>query len=163
MKQLIVKADGTPMKSKVHAINFLKEKGLPQDCLIEENGQFFYEGVNEEGVNEVSSLDEQTTPPNVKGVNEISSPDGQAAPPDVNRGNEREEVKSLDWSTPVYLADGKTNTPLKIKEADVTVLLKAKHPAGQTLKRPFNAMEIKIDSETFIISLELCKKLFELA
>ncbi len=145
MKQLIVKADGTPMKSKVHAINFLKEKGLPQDCLIEENGQFFYEGVNEEGVNGDSRPDEQATPPDVKGE------------------NEREEVKSLDWSTPVYLADGKTNTPLKIKEADVTVLLKAKHPAGQTLKRPFNAMEIKIDSETFIISLELCKKLFELA
>lgn len=48
MKQLITKSDGTPTKSKVFAIKFLQDKGIDESCLIQENGQFFYEVVNEE-------------------------------------------------------------------------------------------------------------------
>ena len=47
MKVLITKSDGTPTKSKVYAKQFLQDKGISEDCLIQENGQFFYEGVNE--------------------------------------------------------------------------------------------------------------------
>ena len=47
MKTLITKSDGTPTKSKIYAVKFLKEKGISEDCLIQENGQIFYEGVNE--------------------------------------------------------------------------------------------------------------------
>ena len=43
MKELIKKADGSPVKSKVHAVRFLEKKGIDKDCLIEENGQFYYE------------------------------------------------------------------------------------------------------------------------
>ena len=50
MKVLITKSDGTPTKSKVYAKQFLQDKGISEDCLIQENGQFFYEGVNEEGI-----------------------------------------------------------------------------------------------------------------
>ena len=40
MKTLIKKADGTPTKSKVHALQFLAKNGIEKDCLIEKNGQF---------------------------------------------------------------------------------------------------------------------------
>lgn len=43
MKTLIKKADGTPTKSKMHAVQYLSKLGISKDCLIEENGQFFYE------------------------------------------------------------------------------------------------------------------------
>ena len=43
MKELIKKADGSPVKSKIHAVKFLEKKGIDKDCLIEENGQFYYE------------------------------------------------------------------------------------------------------------------------
>ena len=42
MKTLITKSDGTPTKSKVHALQFLEKNGIPKELLIEENGQFFY-------------------------------------------------------------------------------------------------------------------------
>ena len=41
MKTLITKADGTPTKSKMHAVQFLDKNGISKDCLIEENGQFY--------------------------------------------------------------------------------------------------------------------------
>ncbi len=43
MKTLITKSDGTSTKSKVHALQFLDKNGISKNCLIEENGQFFYE------------------------------------------------------------------------------------------------------------------------
>ena len=43
MKTLITKADGSPMKSKIHAVRYLEGKGISKELLIEENGQFFYE------------------------------------------------------------------------------------------------------------------------
>ncbi|MBQ1769113.1 MAG: hypothetical protein IIZ99_00215 [Turicibacter sp.] len=43
MKTLITKADGTPTKSKMHAVQFLSKLGISKDCLIEENGQFYFE------------------------------------------------------------------------------------------------------------------------
>ena len=43
MKTLITKSDGTPTKSKVHALQFLAKNGISKDCLIEENGQFYFE------------------------------------------------------------------------------------------------------------------------
>ena len=43
MKTLITKADGTPTKSKMHAVQYLSKMGISKDCLIEENGQFYYE------------------------------------------------------------------------------------------------------------------------
>lgn len=42
MKQLITKSDGTPTKSKVHALQFLEKMGIDKTYLIEENGQFYY-------------------------------------------------------------------------------------------------------------------------
>ena len=147
MKQPILKADGTPTKSKAHAITFLKQNGIPESCLIEENGQFFYEGANDE-VNQGVNVEESETP---------------AEPVKDNEGaNDEVKKKALSWDTPVYLNDGCTNTKLKLKPSDVDIRLKAKHPAGQSLKRPYSALEIKINNETFIISLELSKKLFEI-
>ena len=43
MKELIKKTDGSPVKSKIHAVKFLEKMGIDKDCLIEENGQFYYE------------------------------------------------------------------------------------------------------------------------
>lgn len=48
MKVLITKSDGTPTKSKVHALQFLEKKGISKELLIEENGQFFYEDAEAE-------------------------------------------------------------------------------------------------------------------
>ena len=65
MKVLITKSDGTPTKSKVHAKQFLSKLGMPEDCLIEENGQFYYEGVND-------SPSPQPSPQRGEGVKEVT-------------------------------------------------------------------------------------------
>ena len=89
MKVLITKSDGTPTKSKVYAKQFLQDKGISEDCLIQENGQFFYE---EEGVNEVSTL--------------------------PNLPSEKGRDVSVSWETPVFTGSERTqlfipNTDIK--------------------------------------------------
>ena len=131
MKQLITKSDGTPTKSKVFAIKFLQDKGISEDCLIQENGQFFYE----EGVNK-KELAPSLNPSPV----------------------EREALMSVSWDTPVYDKNNQ-KTVLIIPGTDIKATINAKHPGGQI--RPTSAFEIAIGQENFIMSLDLVSKLFK--
>ena len=135
MKVLITKSDGTPTKSKVYAVKYLQDKGISEDCLIQENGQFFYEdsGVNEEVNEEVIS--ETPEPMEVHSV----------------------EYGQVTWETPVFVK-GDERTKLVIPGTDVTATITAKHPAGQL--RQTSSFEIAIGQENFIMSTDLISKIF---
>lgn len=134
MKVLITKSDGTPTKSKVYAVKYLQDKGISEDCLIQENGQFFYEGVNEEET--------------------VVLPDNSAVMTDVIKTT---EWKPVTWETPVYDKNNE-KTKLHILGTDIYATINGKHPAGQLKDR--NSFEINIGQENFIMSLDLISKIF---
>ena len=101
MKTLITKSDGTPTKSKVRALQFLEKNGISKDCLIEENGQFFYE----------TSEDAKIT------LTPHPNPLPQGA-------------REVSWETPVFDKDNE-RTKLFIPGTDVVATINGKHPAGQ--------------------------------
>lgn len=131
MKVLIKKSDGTPTKSKVHAIKFLQEKGIDESCLIQENGQFFYE-------------DAETLLPDGSGV---------ATGVIVTKS-----LKEVTWDTPVFDKNNE-RTKLHIVGTDIEAIIIAKHPAGQLRNK--SAFEISIGDENFVMSVDLISKLFK--
>ena len=131
MKTLITKSDGTPTKSKVHALQFLEKKGISKDCLIEENGQFFYED------SEVFA--EQVERPKVMEIHSV-------------------EYSQVTWETPVFDKNNE-KTKLFIPGTDVIATINGKHPAGQN--RKVSAFEINIGNENFIMSVDLISKIFK--
>lgn len=135
MKTLITKSDGTPTKSKVHALQFLDKNGISKDCLIEENGQFFYEAGN-------TPSQEPPTPANA-GTSPLKGAD---------------EYSPVTWDVPVFDKNNE-KTKLFIPGTDVIATINGKHPAGQL--RPKSAFEINIGNENFIMSLDLVAKIFK--
>lgn len=136
MKTLVVKGDNSPVKSRVHAVRILNEQGIDKSKLYEENGLFYY--------------DKEETQEEPKVV--------------VEKPKAKKEVvlpTEIDWDIPVY-PDGINNLKLQVKNTDIEAILMVKHPAGQSILRPYAALEVKIGEEAFIMSLELCKKLFEI-
>lgn len=131
MKQLITKSDGTPTKSKVYAVKYLQDKGISEDCLIQENGQFFYE------VNEEESLRDSSVTP--------------------QKDNDENRLSPVTWDTPVFDKNNE-KTKLYIPGTDVEATINGKHPAGQL--KPRNSFELSIGSENFIMSLDLVHKIF---
>ena len=140
MKQLITKSDGTPTKSKVFAIKFLQDKGIDESCLIQENGQFFYEDL--------------TTEAKVEVVEEIKD----EAEPKKKEKCHSVDYSAVTWETPVYDKNNE-KTVLVIPGTDIKATINAKHPGGQI--RPTSAFEIAIGQENFIMSLDLVSKLFK--
>ena len=102
MKQLIKKADGSPVKSKIHAVKFLERMGIDKDCLIEENGQFYYEKTIEFG--------EPIEVPNEEAGERLFKP--------------------VTWDVEVYDSNNE-RTQLIIPATDVVATVIGKHPAGQ--------------------------------
>ncbi len=137
MKVLITKSDGTPTKSKVFAIKFLQDKGIDESCLIQENGQFFYEEKEE------SLRDFSVTPQNDR--------------KSVVLEKQQNDFLSVTWETPVFT--GSERTELFIPGTDIKAVIIAKHPGGQI--RPTSSFEIAIGQENFIMSLDLVSKLFK--
>jgi hypothetical protein len=144
MKQLITKSDGTPTKSKVFAIKFLQDKGISEDCLIQENGQFFY--------------DDLTTEEEAKVVEEIKAEVKDCSPSQPSPTGAGVELLPVNWETPVYDKNNE-KTVLIIPGTDIKAKINAKHPGGQI--RPTSAFEIAIGQENFIMSLDLVSKLFK--
>ena len=146
MKVLITKSDGTPTKSKVHALQFLEKKGISKDCLISENGQFFYE---DEEVKEQTPIVEEETGFVEKTLKQVQG-DKVAA---VNMFN------SVTWDTPVFDKNNE-KTKLFIPGSDVTATINAKHPAGQIKSK--SSFELCIEGENVILSLDLVSKIFKI-
>ena len=135
MKTLITKADGTPTKSKVRALQFLEKNGISKDCLIEENGQFFYECQDDE------------------------HPKMDCHVAGAPRNDECSIVHcSVSWDTPVFNNDNE-RTKLFIPGTDVVATINGKHPAGQLRNK--SAFEINIGDENFIMSVDLLSKIFK--
>lgn len=130
MKQLITKSDGTPTKSKVYAVKYLQDKGISEDCLIQENGQFFYE--------DSETFAEQVERPQAMQVHSV-------------------DLKPVTWDTPVFVK-GDERTRLVIPGSDVEATITAKHPAGQI--RQVSSFEIAIGQENFVMSVDLISKIF---
>ena len=133
-KILIKKADGTPMKSKISAIGFLKKLGIDKELLIEENGQFFYD------TDEYPANDQNLTPKDE----------------DLCQEEKPQKDNKVTWETQVFT--GAEKTKLYIPNTDIVATINCKHPAGQL--RPINCFEIAIGNENFIMSLELVSKIF---
>ena len=158
-KILITKSDGTPTKSKVYAKQVLQEKGISEELLIEENGQFFYEGVNED-----LGCTNPAGPPVEKGVKEEGSFDVGITPHDEKGEDESVAIEgekvfiTPSWETPVFNKENK-KTELFIPNTDVIAVINAKHPAGQLRNR--SCFEIAIGQENFIMSVELISKIFK--
>lgn len=134
MKTLIKKADGTPTKSKMHAVQYLSKLGISKDGLIEENGQFFYE-----------SPDNDEIPKMEKATVKIG-------------GCEEKIFTPVTWETEVF--DKNNNkTQLIIPNTDVVATINAKLPAGQLRNR--SCFELNIGDENFVMSLELVSKIFK--
>ena len=143
MKTLITKSDGTPTKSKVHALQFLAKNDISKDCLIEEKGQFFYEYPDND---EYPKVDDVV---NVENVNPSPQPSTQKGDGDI----------SVSWETPVYDANGERTQLIMAPETDIIATINAKHPAGQN--RTKSAFEINIENENFIMPVELLSKIFK--
>lgn len=135
MKVLITKSDGTPTKSKVYAKQFLQEKGISEDCLIQENGQFFYE--------DADVFAEQVERPKVAEI-------GRATAPLLD--------ENVTWDTPVFDKNNE-RTKLYIPGTDVVATINGKHPGGQI--RPVSSFEINIGNENFIMSVDLIGRIFK--
>lgn len=136
MKQLITKSDGTPTKSKVFAIKFLQDKGIDESCLIQENGQFFYEGVNDNPLEMIAEA--------------VKDKDFADAFTPLS-------LLPVSWDTPVFDKNNQ-KTVLVIPSTGITATINAKHPAGQL--RTTGAFEIAIGQENFVMSMDLISKLF---
>ena len=140
MKVLITKSDGTPTKSKVHALQFLEKQGISKDCLIQENGQFFYEdsevGAVQETKAEAYAEPAPKTEPKAKTVN----------------------ASDVTWETPVF---DKNNdfTKLIVPNTDIEAIIIAKHPAGQLRNK--SCFEISIGDENLVMSVDLLSKIFK--
>ena len=137
MKQLITKSDGTPTKSKVHALQALDKLGIDRSALIEENGQFFYEyipTIKEEEAKAI--LDTEKEEITVKAV----------------------DIKPVTWETEVFDKNNE-RTKLFIPGTDVVATVLGKYPAGQG--NPKSSFEINIDSENFKMSVDLLSKIFK--
>lgn len=145
-KILITKSDGTPTKSKVHALQFLEKKGISKDCLIQENGQFFYED-SEVGAVQVTKAEAYAEP--VK----LSDGSGVATGVIVTKS-----LKDVTWDTPVFDKNNE-RTKLHIVGTDIEAVILAKHPAGQLSNK--SRFEISIGDENFIMSVDLISKLFK--
>ena len=142
MKILITKADGTAVKSKLSALAWMKKHEISKELLIEENGQFFYEVKDEEiGGQQVVRAEQKLA--------------------DFTKLLTKETKEELNWETPVFT--GKENTKLSFKKnIDVDVILVAKHPAGQSASRPYNAIEVKVgNANSLILPVDLAQNLFE--
>lgn len=140
MKVLITKSDGTPTKSKVHALQFLEKLGISKDCLIQENGQFFY--------------DTDEYPANDQGES-VKLSDGSGVATGVI---ETPTIKSVTWDTPVFDKNNE-RTKLYIPGTDVVATINGKHPGGQI--RPVSSFEINIGNENFIMSVDLISRIFK--
>jgi len=149
MKVLITKSDGTPTKSKVHAIKFLQEKGIDESCLIQENGQFFYEDAEAYAEPPEEIFD------NTKSIKETLLPDGSGVATDVIV---TKSLKEVTWDTPVFDKNNE-RTKLHIVGTDIEAIIIAKHPAGQLRNK--SAFEISIGDENFVMSVDLISKLFK--
>lgn len=149
MRKLITKGDGSPTKSRVYAVQFLEKLGLSASDLIEEKGQFFYEFPDaDEKPAPLETFAEHPIPEKLK----------------VTAKNDDAKVdKKLTWETPVYQKAGgqEVNTTLKFKPNNLIAEIRAKHPAGQSQRRPYNAVEVVIGNEAFIMSLDLASQIFE--
>ena len=147
MKQLITKSDGTPAKSKVHALQYLEKMGIPKEALIAENGQFFFE--TEEPQKEVDIVKEA--------IQEFSK-----GKPELPKAEEitvkAVDVKPVSWDVEVFDKNNE-RTKLFIPGTDVVATVIGKHPAGQN--RSKSAFEINIDSENFIMSVDLLARIFK--
>lgn len=141
MKVLITKSDGTPTKSKVYAVKYLQDKGISEDCLIQENGQFFYE----DSETFATQIPKNELP---KCENIFEHSKGLL---------HNVEYKPVTWETPVFT--GNERTKLFIPGTDINAVIIAKHPGGQI--RPTSSFEISIGQENFIMSLDLVSKLFK--
>ena len=170
MKTLITKSDGTPTKSKVHALQFLEKNGIPKELLIEENGQFFYavagaltesKAQSDEGVNEGITLktlqNDNEILKQVQNDNEnVDIPIADEKPIAVDVTDSI--FKPVVWDTPIY--DKNNNkTKLVVIGTDVVATINGKHPAGQN--RSVSAFELNIGNENFIMSLYLISRLFK--
>lgn len=131
MKELIKKADGSAVKSKLHAVKYLEKIGIDKDCLIEENGQFYYESGVETPVETLTLKEEKT---------------GQT------------DFEPVTWETEVFDKNNE-RTKLFIPGTDIVANVICKHPAGQN--RSKSAFEISINDENFIMSVDLLTKLFK--
>lgn len=149
MKVLITKSDGTPTKSKVHAIKFLQEKGIDESCLIQENGQFFYED------SEAYAEPPEEIFENTKSIKETLLPDGSGVATGVIV---TKSLKEVTWDTPVFDKNNE-RTKLHIVGTDIEAIIIAKHPAGQLRNK--SAFEISIGDENFVMSVDLISKLFK--
>lgn len=136
MKELIKKADGSPVKSKIHAVKFLEKKGLDKDCLIEENGQFYYEATDL-AARSLDSLNDDLL---------------------AGKKQPAETFKPVTWDVEVYDSNNE-RTQLFIPATDVVATIIGKHPAGQN--RAKSAFEINIGDENFIMSVDLLSKIFK--
>ena len=147
MKQLITKSDGTPTKSKVHALQFLEKNGIPKEALIAENGQFFYES---EGADSQSR--NYKNPKDTEILKQVQNDDVQEI-----------RVKAVDfvpvsWDVEVFDKNNE-RTKLYIPGTDVIATVIGKHPAGQN--RSKSAFELNIDGENFIMSVDLLSRIFK--
>lgn len=131
MKTLIKKADGSPVKSKLHAVKYLEKIGIDKDCLIEENGQFYYESGVETPVEALTPKEERT---------------GQT------------DFIPVSWETEVYDKNNE-KTKLYILGTDIVATIHCKHPAGQGRNK--SSFEINIGDENFIMSVDLLSKIFK--
>ncbi|MBO7735014.1 MAG: hypothetical protein J6S67_20800 [Methanobrevibacter sp.] len=95
MKVLITKSDGTPTKSKVFAIKYLQDKGISENCLIQENGQFFYE---EEGT--------------------------KAQGQEGNKVKEPAAAMPVTWETPVFTGNERTKLFIPNTDINAVIIAK---------------------------------------
>lgn len=156
MKVLITKSDGTPTKSKVHAYQFLEKKGLSKGCLIEENGQFFYESVSQSK----GAFDEKDPQLLNSDVGQLSNPNDleRACEMPTGANDVKSAALSVSWETPVFDSNNE-KTKLFIPDTDITATINAKHPAGQI--KPKSSFELCIEGENVILSLDLVSKIFK--
>lgn len=144
-KILITKSDGTPTKSKVHALQFLEKKGISKDCLIQENGQFFYED-SEVFAERIPKAEAYAEPP--EDIFKNTKPLMESV----------KRLKDVTWDTPVFDKNNE-RTKLHIVGTDIEAVILAKHPAGQLSNK--SRFEISIGDENFIMSVDLISKLFK--
>lgn len=150
MKQLITKSDGTPTKSKVHALQALDKLGIDRSALIEENGQFFYEvDATDSAAESLNSLNDDILKGKMPNSAKLSSDDISVKAVDV---------KSVSWETEVFDKNNE-RTKLYIPGTDVVATINGKYPAGQG--NPKSAFEICIDGENFKMSVDLLSRIFK--
>ena len=152
MKQLITKSDGTPTKSKVHALQFLEKNGIPKEALIAENGQFFYET---ETTQEAFA---ERVPKTILTEEKPAEIFKHTKPLTEEITVKAVDVKPVSWETEVFDKNNE-RTKLFIPGTDVVATIIGKHPAGQN--RSKSAFELNIENENFIMSVDLLSRIFK--